>query len=245
MKRFALSLFLTIVGALLVVFSAGAQRQGPQSSSAAHENFDIRGIRERSLIDTIKPNRLWSFNGSLSAPSRGDAEDVARSFLKNRDDLFGLGTDGVDELRVARRYRTDHNGVTHVTFQQQINGVDVFQADFSIHLDRENAVIAASGELVPRSMRSFNLARPQLTVLEAVRRGAREVDTEVTGSFRQRAAPIGADERQEFDAIAPFGDNVKARLVYFPLAPNEMRLAWETHSPDARYARCLFDGNRC
>ena len=204
MKRFALSLFLAVAGALLVVFSAGAQRQDP----AAHENFDIRGIRPRSLTETIKPNRLWSLNGSLSAPSRGDAEDVARSFLRNKDDVFGLGADGVDELRVSRRYQTEHNGVTHVTLQQQINGIDIFQAEFSIHLDRENAVIAASGELVPRAMRSFNLARPPLGAAEALRRGAQEVDR-----------------------TAPFGDNVKTRLVYFPLAPNEMRLAWELILP--------------
>ncbi len=151
----------------------------------------------------------------------------------------------MDELRVSRRYRTEHNGVTHVTFQQQINGIDVFQAEYSIHLDRQNAVIAASGELVPRAASAFNLDRPQLDAAEALRLGAREVDTEVTGSLRQRAAPAGSDERQEFDRIAPFGDNVKARLVYFPLAANELRLAWELLLPMLDTPDVYLNGDRC
>ncbi len=176
---------------------------------------------------TNAPSRIWSFSETLTASSDSDAEIVARRFLKNNDDLFHLGSSEVDGLRISRRYRTEHNGVTHVTLQQQVNGIEVFQADFAVHVDRAGAVLAASGELLPLAERSINLAKPGLAAAEALQIAARDVENDITGPLNLRVTPTGADERQAFDRAAGFARDVEAKLVYFPVATDQLRLSWE------------------
>ncbi|MGH9846202.1 MAG: M36 family metallopeptidase, partial [Blastocatellia bacterium] len=172
------------------------------------------------------PSRIWSFTEPVTAPQRGDAETIARRFLKDNSDLFCLGDDQVDALRVTRRYQTEHNGLTHVTLGQQVNGIEIFQAEYAIHVDRDGAVLAASGELIPDASTRVNATMPRLTAEAALRIAAREVDEELTAPLSLRAQPAGSEQRQEFDRAAGFGDHVPARLAYFPLAFDEVRLAW-------------------
>jgi uncharacterized protein (TIGR03437 family) len=163
---------------------------------------------------------------------------VARGFLKANDDLFRLSAAEVDGLKEGRRYRTDHNGMTHLTLQQQIGGVEVFQSAMTIHVNREGSVIAAGGELIPGAAQATNLAEPKITAVEALRSAAEQAGAEVKERPETRVSPGGADARQEFASGQSFGQDVKARLVYFPLAANRMRLAWEfviwmRETPDA------------
>ncbi len=182
-------------------------------------------LKWSSLTQT--PSRVWSFAEALTPPSRADAEVVARGFLKENRDLFQLGDAEVDGLKVARRYRTEHNGVTHVTLGQQLNGIEIFQADLAVHVDRAGSVLAASGELLPGAARKANLVQPGMTAAEALRRAAQELEVEVAAQLNLIVPPAGAEARQRFAAAAGFAREVEARLVYFPLAADQLRLAWE------------------
>ncbi|MGH9848895.1 MAG: M36 family metallopeptidase, partial [Blastocatellia bacterium] len=218
-------------------FSDAAQTVEPsqQSLSApqARPAVQYKLQRERPGLQmkwsslTQTPSRIWSFSESLTPPINADAEVVARGFLKDNTDLFQLGGAEVDNLKVARRYRTDHNGVTHVVLGQQINGIEVFQADLAVHVDRAGAVIAASGELIPGAAGKVNLAQPKMAAAEALRMAAQDVEAQVTGPLNLSAPPAGAEARQKFDGSAGFERDVEARLVYFPLAADQLRLAWE------------------
>ncbi len=207
--------------------------QQPFGATQARPVVQYKLQRERPGLQlkwsslTQTPSRVWSFSESLTPPVNADAEVVARSFLKDNNDLFQLGDAEVDSLKVARRYSTDHNGVTHVTLGQQINGIEVFQADLAVHVDRAGAVIAASGELMPGAARKVNLSRPMMTAAEALRRAAQDLDVEIAAQLNLRQPPSGADDRQQFDESAGFDRDVQARLVYFPLATDQLRLAWE------------------
>jgi uncharacterized protein (TIGR03437 family) len=208
---------------------------GQQSLAAAQTRPAVRyklqrerpGLQMKWSSLTQTPSRIWSFSESLTPPVDADAEAIARSFLKDNTDLFQLAGGEVDDLRVARRYRTDHNGVTHVTLGQWLDGIEVFQADLAVHVDRAGAVIAASGELMPGAARKVNLAQPKMAAAEALRLAAQDVEAEVTGPLNLSAPPTGVEARQKFGAAAGFERDVDARLVYFPLTGDQLRLAWE------------------
>lgn len=228
MKRIFLCLTLVCLTATLFVLTATAQRP----AATTLEDFDIRaGLSQTPVLrrntsltasDRIRnelpsaqihwspstgmPDRVWSVSEKLSAPSPLDAADAARQFLRSNSDLFSLEDGAVDRLSISRRYQTSHNGITHVTFQQNVDGIDIFRAELTVHLDRENAVIASSGDLVPAAAGSLNMTRPSLDAGTAVLRARIEA---------------GADGA----AIAP--DTLRTRLVYFPFAQDELRLAWE------------------
>ncbi len=188
------------------------------------------GVRLKWSSLSGRPSRVFSFTQNLSDPIAADPEAIARGFLKNNDDLFQLGADGVDSgpngLIVARRYRTEHNGVTHVTLGQRINSVEVFMADMSIHVARDGSVLAASGELIPNVARTANLTEPKLTAAEGLKIAAEDAEAEVRGPFMLRAQPAGRELRQTFDRSAGFGRDVESQLVYFPISSDSSRLAW-------------------
>jgi len=179
---------------------------------------------------TGTPSRIFSLQQSLSEPSQNDAEVTARQFLKTNTDLFRLNASEIDELKIARRYQSQVNQVIHLTFQQQVNGIEVFQCEYAIHLDRHGSVIAASGELIPEASRSINLARPRLPAAESLRRAAAFADAEIRGVLRLRKQATGKSQSQVFsneDGANVFAREVEARLVYFPLSGDQLRLAWE------------------
>lgn len=176
---------------------------------------------------TQAPSRLWSWQEPLSAPSSDDAETIARRFLNNNADLLRLDNDDVAALQVTRRYRDAHNGLTHLWLQQQIDGIEVFQGELAIHLAKTGEIVSLSGEALPNVAEFANARKPHLNAVEALRLAAADAEAELNEAVTLKAQPNGADEKQVFDRSIGFSRDVEARLVYFPLAHNQVRLAWQ------------------
>src|SRR5215813_2208900 len=187
-----------------------ANRRSMQSFGLKRSRPSVR-LKWSSLSGT--PSRVFSFTENLTGPIVADPEAIARQFLKSNDDLFQLGSDGVDRLSVSRRYETEHNGVTHLTLQQQIDNIEVFLAEMSIHVARDGSVLAASGELRPDVARTANLNEPKLTAAESLRIAAEDAGAEIAPTVTLRTRPAGKELRQSFDRSVGFGRDVESRLV--------------------------------
>jgi uncharacterized protein (TIGR03437 family) len=182
-------------------------------------------------------SRVYDLNNSLSSPSRQDAEIIARDFLRRHEDIFHLPEAEVDRLRLARRYQTPHNGLTHLYLQQEIDGIEIFQGMMTLHLDRSGAVIAASGELYPKAARAAAPISARLTTVEALRAAVDQTGVAIKDGLKMVEPETGPSARQTISRAAGFARDVQARLVYFPLAQDQFRLAWEFYlwmreSPD-------------
>ncbi len=194
---------------------------------------DSRLRRERASVQmqfsslSGTPSRVYSFTQDLTQPTNTDAEISAKQFLKRNSDLYLLQSDEVDGLNVTRRYRTDHNGVTHLTLGQRVNGVEVFQCEYAFHFDRNGSLITAGGELIASANGAVNSSRPRLSVNAALRKAADYADTEIASDATIKVQPTGRALAQKLSLPAKFGRDVEARLVYFPLAANQLRLAWQ------------------
>lgn len=206
---------------------AGRRARAARQSTLLRERPAAQ-LRFNSFTGT--PSRLYSFTQALSAPSSQAPAVAVKSFLKKHNDLFHLRADELEGLRVARQYATAHNGVTHLTLQQQLNEIEIFQAAYAVHLDRAGQIIAASGELFPAAARATNLSRPALGAAAALRRATVYAAAESVGALKLKAQAAGQEQQQRFaneDGARAFGRDVEARLVYFPVAADELRLAWE------------------
>lgn len=182
-------------------------------------------MRWSSLTGT--PSRLSNLSAPLSPPSRAAAETIGRRFMKDNRALFRLPDSEVDALQLARHDRTAHNGVTHVSYEQQVNGIEVFQSRFSVHVDRNGAVIAADGELLPAAASRINRTAARLSSAEALLLAAEAAETAVTAMNAPETESRGAARAIAFGAVPNVATKAAARLVYFPLAADSLRLAWE------------------
>jgi uncharacterized protein (TIGR03437 family) len=195
------------------------------TESSALEEHPRARLRWSSLTGT--PSRVVNLERPLAEGRGADAEEAARDFLRERREMFRLRHDEVKDLRLARRFESKHNGLTHLTLEQRVSGVEVFQGRLNVHLDRDGAVRAASGELIPDAARHVNLAEPRLASADALRLAAVYAESELKASAAARAEENSSERRQTFDQSIGFARDVEARLVYFPLAATSLRLAWE------------------
>lgn len=203
-----------------------AKNRPPQADKASVSRSDA-GLQVRWSSLTGTASRVWNWQQPVSDAAPEDAEISARRFLSERQDLFRLDQREVDELKLTRRHRSAPGGVTHLSLQQQVHGIEVFQGEMSLHLDRQGAVIAADGELMPAAAGKVVSARPALSAAAALQFAARDAGAEIGNLTASRRQADRADAAQTFEAAAGFDRAVEARLVYFPVSRDQLRLGWQ------------------
>lgn len=89
------------------------------------------------------PVSLWLGETNKAYP--GSAEQSARAFLADYQTLFGFAS-----LNQLKYVRTQTNkGVSHVTFNQTVDGVPVYDAEFKVHIRQDGHIVMANGYYYP------------------------------------------------------------------------------------------------
>jgi Zn-dependent metalloprotease len=86
---------------------------------------------------------LRSVRGILTAPEKGTDQEIARRFLIDNRDLFGMREDLSDLQDVQT---TEHRGIRHVKFRQIYQDLPVFGAEIIVHIDQADRVQMVNGE---------------------------------------------------------------------------------------------------
>ncbi len=171
-----------------------------------------------------------------------DPHRAAKAFLREHSGLFGHGPEVLDQARVARDFTTPHSGLKTVVWEQQVDGVPIFEALLISHTTRNGELVNLSSQFLPDPVgaadrgvpnRAAHLAAPEVSARQAVAIAARNVGEQVQeegimpvepGS--QAAAPVGPEKRQEFEA-AVFTGTASARLVWLPVSRDRLGLCWD------------------
>ncbi|MBF0407502.1 MAG: M36 family metallopeptidase [Candidatus Riflebacteria bacterium] len=99
------------------------------------------------LVLTDGGERLSSLRGNLSEPFSGNMETAARDYVLNNSKLFNLPAStlnsGNDFLKTVRNEQI--NGVSHISFAWNIDGVNVYNALIEIHIGKNGVVQLANG----------------------------------------------------------------------------------------------------
>jgi hypothetical protein len=83
----------------------------------------------------------------LTGPNEGDPEDIAVDYLRSEAEVYGLSEMDVADLTVRSSYTSRHNGVTHVNVNQRFRGREVFQADMTLNIAEDGAVVPGDVEV--------------------------------------------------------------------------------------------------
>ena len=78
--------------------------------------------------------------GFLTGSASGDPGEIAAAYLRDNRAALGLDEADVREAFVRDRYRTDHNGVTHVYFSQRLRGIEVFNGVINVNITRDGSI---------------------------------------------------------------------------------------------------------
>lgn len=115
---------------------------------------------------------------------------------------------------LAREYQTAHNGVTHLIYRQQFQGIEVWNAEWVVNIDRDGQVLNAGGRLFNNPV---GVPLPgTATSVAAVRTAVRAVNLKLGRSYlplNSRQAP--AHKNGVRFAAGGLGDDVDGQLVWY------------------------------
>ncbi|MBZ5631827.1 MAG: M36 family metallopeptidase [Acidobacteriia bacterium] len=160
----------------------------------------------------------------MTQTAAGRPEDIARQFLAAKAGELSLAPGDLPGVFLAKEYQTGHNGVTHMVFRQQFEGIEVWNAEWVTNLDRNGAVVSAGGTLYTNPGTAVQLTAA--SSLSAVRSAVKAVNPALGAVYAplQSARPPRRADAIVF-AAGDFGDDIEGRLVWFGLR-GVLRLAW-------------------
>ena len=194
-------------GGLRVGLATGAA--APAQSAAMRRLESASGATLRVTHNGLsRVPRSLRADKPLSSPSSADPQGIARGFLRQNRDVWGLSEAEVDALRFEARYTDEHSGVTHVFFTQTADGLPVFPAALGVHLDGRGRVLGVEGDLFPGTRRR---GAARLTAEQAAERAADQVGVDFRGRRRGKDGAAVVLERGRFRA------DVRVSEAIYPL----------------------------
>lgn len=180
----------------------------------------------------LPPQAFFARDGRpLSGRVKGKPLDVAKRFLADHAAEMGLAAGDLSGMRVTDRYADADAGVTHIYFRQRVNGLDVANAALSVHLTRDNEVIAAGGGFVAGAGAPASATRPtkpdkaKRAATTALKDLAGKVGVRVEGEPRVVKRTAHASRPTVLRAPWASGEDVPAKLQYVATEAG-LKLAW-------------------
>lgn len=174
-----------------------------------------------SISDSGRPRSIYGEGRSLTGVSTEGAEPIARGFLSQQRDLFGLSEAEVSQLRLTRSAAAD--GLTYLRFQQTLKGLDVFEGQLRVTVDARGRVMeAGAGEILP----GLDLdVTPTLSPEAAVRAAYLMLQVPLSGPLKASGESAGQGVKFENPRGAHLTP-VSSELVVFPLTSDRGALAY-------------------
>ncbi|MHC5209167.1 MAG: M36 family metallopeptidase [Planctomycetota bacterium] len=186
-------------------------------------------LDEDELFGT--PHFLRSTRQLLTGPAPGpfNSVDVVADFVAAHPGLFEVDVAEFLGARLSRDFVSRHNGITHLTFQQQVGGLDLWGAELKANVTAAGELINVSSTLLPRPEGDFAVPAVRLSAQEAILVAFENVGVSTPRLPTPLGPPMGIEWHQTWSA----GDVVRAdtplstRLLMFPLDRDTVHPAHE------------------
>ncbi|MFN7141567.1 MAG: hypothetical protein ACK4UN_19750, partial [Limisphaerales bacterium] len=161
-----------------------------------------------------------------------DPHRATKAFLKEHRGLFGHGAEALEKARVTREFAGDHNKLKTVVWQQEHEGIPVFEAVLISHTTDHEELVSVSSQFVPDPMKSAkaggpNSSQPKLKVEQAIAAAAENVGEILSPADVEAITQSKGDERKQKFKAKRLLDETDTRLVWLPTSEDQMQLCWE------------------
>ena len=163
-----------------------------------------------------------------------DPNQALKSFLAEHEAVFRHGPEILDGA-VPKRDHTNDFGLRTAVWEQQVNGIPVFDSVLVAHTSAKGELVSLSSQFVPRPdraadrgtpKRAAQVQAPPLSADQALRRAAANVGEEAGDISPLGAKTAGPDRKQRFQ-IKPLPGEAGVQLVWLPLDGDTLRLCWQ------------------
>ncbi len=163
---------------------------------------------------------------TAAAPGRAGS-DIVLDYLRAYPTVYGLTDAEIDDLQYLGESVSGNSGLRMVRFEQQVNGLPVFQSETRFILDQKGRLISTLGLMIPQANQTAsgltNLMQPQ----QALQAALASVKLMVDPSTMQVTPQDQSGHQVEIVSTdAQIAGPVSSRLIYFPVVPGVLIPAW-------------------
>jgi extracellular elastinolytic metalloproteinase len=169
---------------------------------------------------------LAAHAGAVLAVPPAAAEERAIAHLKANHAKLKLTERDVAEAVLATRSHSRHNGISHFSFQQRLDGIDVLTGVIKVNVAADGRIVNTVNRFVPDIAGKARGRTPTLSAEQAVAKAAVNLSL-VPRALQVRQRATGADRRTVFAPSGLSMRDIPARLVYLQRGNGPARLAWD------------------
>jgi hypothetical protein len=183
------------------------------------------------------PNHLMARGRFLAeAPAHAaDAHAPVKQFLDEHAALFGHNATVLKTSRLTRDDVAPGSGMRTVVWQQELDGIPIYQTMLKANLSRTGALVALGSSFMtdaaavarsPLGARAALIARPPVDAVKAVSLAAEDLGDKVAPSLVMATSPVQGAERSQ-RLTAPLLSDTAVKLSWLPISADTTRLVWD------------------
>lgn len=150
-----------------------------------------------------------------------------RQLYAARSEAATLGSKDLEDFVITDQYTDAHNGITHIYLRQRVNGVEIYDANSSMHLDKNGRVLSLNNRFVANVTEKAPAPAPALGTQAALSNAAAHIDMEITPALGKADGPL-LNNQVAFSDPAVSPEEVKIKLYYVSTAQG-LKLAWNVN----------------
>ena len=115
---------------------------------------------------------------SLSVYGQSNIKEITKQHIEQNTSKHQLNTDDIKEWRITSDHISSLSGIHHIYGNQQLNGLDIYNATFSLHLtDNYNKTVAYHNKFISNlnTKISNQSSSPSITAITAVNRALQDL----------------------------------------------------------------------
>lgn len=177
---------------------------------------------------TRSPWRIFLLLSCFSVASLMAQENqIVQKELQKRVSLGELTTSDIADWGITSEHVSSTSGVHHIYYRQQIDGIQIYGAEASVHQAQNGRMVASHSSFVKNAREYvFGSRTPQLNVIQAVESAASQLGMG-GASARVVSSSNDAARTTVLDASSISRSLIPAKLMYHYSEKGGMRLAWD------------------
>jgi extracellular elastinolytic metalloproteinase len=161
----------------------------------------------------------------LTGPQSGQPVAIALGYFRQHLSDYGLTSADLADVVTSRLYVSGHTGVTHITFQQRHQKLDVFGAIAKANVTKDGSLINLDSQFVGGLAGKVSGVEPTLSREQAAAAAARALGLSGTAAFQVVREIGGPSRAAELSTGGIALSNIPVALVLEPSGA-AVRLAW-------------------
>ena len=162
----------------------------------------------------------------LTGPQEGAPLDLAKAYVDDQRQALGLTAEDLQDMVVSDQYRTRHNGVTHIYFNQRHAGIPVWNGLINVNVARDGSIINLGNRFAPDLAGQINTTAPSLAPEVAIASAAAQLGLEM-GQLTLLSNKGGSIAKAMYSKADISRDPIPVQLKYL-ITEDGVRLVWDT-----------------